>query len=215
MSTPRAFRKSSGVGTSGRRSLPGTSLASQTFAESSESKASWWRTHSCVPCRHSCRHPVFSQPRGVDTSVDAARKSACATSEALFPTVCVEVSGKCRHGTQECVRHSTRSWTNEVPGCLSVHRCCFGPKLCRSARPPSITGRTLKPAPAISGSATPTTRICVPKDCGRCATTAAPTTRSVRLPTPIRTTRTTRFAGAACTSSTLSLKMRRPCFKKP
>ena len=40
-----------------------------------------WRAHSCVPCRHSCRH-VFgssdplSQLKRVDISVDAARKSA-------------------------------------------------------------------------------------------------------------------------------------------
>jgi hypothetical protein len=38
-----------------------------------------WRTHSCVPCRHSCRHA------GV---VDARRDES-------------------RRGTQECVRHGS------------------------------------------------------------------------------------------------------------
>ncbi len=39
-----------------------------------------WRTHSCVPCRHSWRHPTFLQPRGAGRSAGPARKSACATS---------------------------------------------------------------------------------------------------------------------------------------
>src|SRR5712692_7332654 len=34
-----------------------------------------WRTHSCVPLRHSCR----GLGTGVETSLDAARKSTCAT----------------------------------------------------------------------------------------------------------------------------------------
>src|SRR5205823_926622 len=28
----------------------------------------WWRTHSCVPCRHSCRHRGFPVSRGVGKS---------------------------------------------------------------------------------------------------------------------------------------------------
>src|SRR5580658_5482058 len=48
--------------------------------------ASLWRTHSCVPCRHSWRHPRvwFCSKRslgGVHTSVNAARRSACATKD--------------------------------------------------------------------------------------------------------------------------------------
>src|SRR5580704_11812344 len=38
-----------------------------------------WRTHSCVPRRHSCRRLAKSQQHGVHTSVNAARTSACAT----------------------------------------------------------------------------------------------------------------------------------------
>src|SRR5437879_13698046 len=41
-----------------------------------------WRTHSCVPRRDSSRRLLvnFDQPRqSVETSLDAARKSACAT----------------------------------------------------------------------------------------------------------------------------------------
>src|SRR5437870_5247989 len=40
-----------------------------------------WRTHSCVPCRHSWRH---SSPKSVHTSVNAARMSACATRNAIL-----------------------------------------------------------------------------------------------------------------------------------
>ena len=39
-----------------------------------------WRTHSCVPCRHSWRHWSSSRKPGSDTSVTAARTSACATT---------------------------------------------------------------------------------------------------------------------------------------
>jgi protein SCO1 len=38
----------------------------------------WWRTHSCVPRRQSCRRMVQAQRR-VETSLDTARMSACAT----------------------------------------------------------------------------------------------------------------------------------------
>ena len=42
-----------------------------------------WRTHSCVPPRHSCRgHRV--RGRGVEKSLDAARTSACATLLAIL-----------------------------------------------------------------------------------------------------------------------------------
>jgi hypothetical protein len=37
-----------------------------------------WRTHSCVPCSHSCEHKVAKE-KGVHTSVNAARLGACAT----------------------------------------------------------------------------------------------------------------------------------------
>ena len=36
-----------------------------------------WRTHSCVPCSHSCEHR--KKIKGVHTSVNAARLGACAT----------------------------------------------------------------------------------------------------------------------------------------
>src|SRR5215472_439687 len=39
-----------------------------------------WRTHSCVPCSHSCEHKLAFIKPSVGTSADAARKSACATS---------------------------------------------------------------------------------------------------------------------------------------
>jgi hypothetical protein len=38
-----------------------------------------WRTHSCVPCRQSCRHLFRFHGRSVETSLDAARTSARAT----------------------------------------------------------------------------------------------------------------------------------------
>src|ERR1035438_5423077 len=38
-----------------------------------------WRTHFCVPCSHSCEHPLRSSP-SVHMSVNAARRSACATT---------------------------------------------------------------------------------------------------------------------------------------
>jgi hypothetical protein len=42
-----------------------------------------WRTHSCVPRRDSSRRLVLNlynrQTRRVETSLDTARKSACAT----------------------------------------------------------------------------------------------------------------------------------------
>src|SRR5262249_1611634 len=37
-----------------------------------------WSTHFCVPRRHSCRRIVMTRT-GVEMSLDAARKSACAT----------------------------------------------------------------------------------------------------------------------------------------
>src|ERR1035438_1814155 len=41
-----------------------------------------WRTHSCVPRRHSGRRPVSRARAGVEKSLDTARMSACATSVA-------------------------------------------------------------------------------------------------------------------------------------
>src|SRR5271170_8142226 len=52
-----------------------------------------WRTHSCVQCSHSCEHP--DQGPGIHTSVNAARKSACATlsdtARKLFAIIVHEV----------------------------------------------------------------------------------------------------------------------------
>jgi hypothetical protein len=41
-----------------------------------------WRTHSCVPRRHSCRRAFSFLRIGVEKSLDTARTSAYATSEA-------------------------------------------------------------------------------------------------------------------------------------
>jgi hypothetical protein len=49
-----------------------------------------WRTHLCVPCRDSSRHPVD------------ARRILC--------------RHKCRHGTQECVRHIGSNNAPEILG---------------------------------------------------------------------------------------------------
>ena len=39
-----------------------------------------WRRHSCLPPRHAGRGLALAKtPAGVETSLDAARKSACAT----------------------------------------------------------------------------------------------------------------------------------------
>ena len=41
-----------------------------------------WRTHSCVPCSHSCEHKAEqggTPSQGVHTIVNAARVGACAT----------------------------------------------------------------------------------------------------------------------------------------
>src|SRR2546422_10928082 len=59
-----------------------------------------WRTHSCVPCRDSSRHLLCSLTRcaspargpGVEKSLDAARRSACATSATTCPTLAHPVS---------------------------------------------------------------------------------------------------------------------------
>src|SRR6266702_8968672 len=59
-----------------------------------------WRTHSCVPCRDSSRHLLCSLTRsashargpGVEKSLDAARRSACATSATTCPTLAHSVS---------------------------------------------------------------------------------------------------------------------------
>jgi NodT family efflux transporter outer membrane factor (OMF) lipoprotein len=47
-----------------------------------------WRTHSCVPCSHSCEHKV-AKKKGVHTSVNAARLGACATVLCLALTSCM------------------------------------------------------------------------------------------------------------------------------
>ena len=51
-----------------------------------------WRTHSCVPRRHSCRRPVFRA--GVERSLDTARMSACATSIVVFLVTRTELVNK-------------------------------------------------------------------------------------------------------------------------
>jgi hypothetical protein len=38
-----------------------------------------WRTHACVPGRHSCRRMAGVHEPRVHKSVNAARRSACAT----------------------------------------------------------------------------------------------------------------------------------------
>ncbi|MGO9617719.1 MAG: hypothetical protein ACLP6W_15060, partial [Bryobacteraceae bacterium] len=43
-------------------------------------RATPWRTHSCVPRRHSCRRLASRARAGVEKSLDTARTSACATS---------------------------------------------------------------------------------------------------------------------------------------
>src|SRR5262245_8418226 len=42
-----------------------------------------WRTHSCVPRRHSCRREMRLAKTRVEMSLDPARKSACATTMVL------------------------------------------------------------------------------------------------------------------------------------
>jgi hypothetical protein len=47
-----------------------------------ENVTTLWRTHSCVPCRDSSRHPHLTSA-GIDKSVDAARMGECATNRML------------------------------------------------------------------------------------------------------------------------------------
>jgi general secretion pathway protein K len=51
-----------------------------TTSEAERDPIPTWRTHSCVPRRHSCRRPVSHARAGVEKSLDTARTSACATS---------------------------------------------------------------------------------------------------------------------------------------
>src|SRR5262249_19100134 len=50
----------------------------------------WWRTHSCVPRRDSSRRIWMATKveQGVENSLDAARRSACATSLRVKLTRC-------------------------------------------------------------------------------------------------------------------------------
>src|SRR6266571_5252998 len=90
-----------------------------------------WRTHSCVPCRDSSRHLLCSLTRcashargpGVEKSLDAARRSACATSatnlahmahavwrseaQPVFPSVCPNCGAKAS-ASIEVVRYFER-----------------------------------------------------------------------------------------------------------
>src|ERR1700681_1370283 len=50
-----------------------------------------WRTHSCVPCRHSCRHLVYVPKRRREARLRVLRKS--------------------RRGTHEWVRHTEKGVT--------------------------------------------------------------------------------------------------------
>ncbi len=69
-----------GSDTSEGRSPAGTSLAPQTSRRSGdEGRDCWWRTHSCVPRRHSCRRLWTARKLSVGRSADTARRSACAT----------------------------------------------------------------------------------------------------------------------------------------
>ncbi len=93
----------------------------------------WWRTHSCVQRRHSWRrlcilcnqrqrHERGTIPGGnvsgatnhcgkrrrVGRLKIGRRMKSCPTTDVgppVLSTACGEVCGKCRHGTQECVRH--------------------------------------------------------------------------------------------------------------
>src|ERR1700733_16267387 len=58
--------------------------------------AATWRTHSCVPCSHSCEHVFVWASEGVHTSVNAERTSACATSKLAL-----------------------REWPSTIPGVLT------------------------------------------------------------------------------------------------
>jgi len=71
---------------SGKRELRGAKALSRN--NHAKSWRPMWRTHSCVPCRDSSRHLLARGKPGVGTSADAARTSACATSEwqGYFPT---------------------------------------------------------------------------------------------------------------------------------
>ena len=42
-----------------------------------------WRKHSCLPRRHSCRRSLPQARRSVELRLDAARRSACATTAAV------------------------------------------------------------------------------------------------------------------------------------
>src|ERR1019366_3933108 len=42
-----------------------------------------WRKHSCLPRRHSCRRSLPRARRSVELRLDAARRSACATTAAV------------------------------------------------------------------------------------------------------------------------------------
>ena len=60
------------------------------------SVAMMWRTHSCVPCRHSWRHSEAYQSR------ERRRPHPSRWRGAFLNSECRQ---ECRHGTQECVRH--------------------------------------------------------------------------------------------------------------
>jgi hypothetical protein len=42
-----------------------------------------WRKHSCLPRRHSCRRSLPRARRSVELRLDAAQRSACATTAAV------------------------------------------------------------------------------------------------------------------------------------
>src|SRR5947209_3161123 len=47
-----------------------------------------------------CRHEQETVPSGTSLAPQTS-----ASGSPLFPMICAEVCGKCRHGTHECVRH--------------------------------------------------------------------------------------------------------------
>src|SRR5436309_12391439 len=58
-----------------------------------------------------CRHEQETVPSGTSLAPQTSA-SGCP----VFPTICAEVCGKCRHGTQECVRHQHPSGFDYYPG---------------------------------------------------------------------------------------------------
>src|ERR1035441_493425 len=72
-----------------------------------------WRKHSCLPRRHSCRRSLPRSRGSVELRLDAARRSACAT------TAAVKLFLRCREATKflkwlSCPSHRRRRLANRV-----------------------------------------------------------------------------------------------------